>query len=188
MRAMSMDRQITPSDVLDYWFSDETRPKWFEGDEKFDDELRRRFIGAWDEARKGGLDHWTATPEGTLALVILLDQIPRNCHRGVPDAFSTDPLALHWAKWAVEQGLDRGLGAEHRQFLYLPFMHSEQLADQEHGMTLYTALGLPSPLDYMRQHRDIIARFGRFPHRNEILGRESTPEEIEFLKQPGSRF
>lgn len=185
---MSRDRQVTPSDVVDYWFSEEIKPKWFDGGAAFDQDLRDRFVEAWDEARAGALDHWTATPMGLLALVILLDQIPRNCHRGTPDAFSTDPQALRWAKWAVEQGIDRSFGDDQRQFLYLPFMHSETLAEQEEGMRLYAVLGLASPLDYMRRHRDIIARFGRFPHRNEFLGRVSTPEEVEFLKQPGSRF
>ena len=183
-----MEQVITPSDIVSYWFSDETRPKWFEGGPDFDEELRRRYAGAWEEARQDAFDHWTATPEGVLALVILLDQIPRNIHRGTPAAFSTDPQARHWAKWAVEQGMDQRLGQEQRQFLYLPFMHSEMLEDQEEGMALYTALGLEMQLDYMRRHRDIIARFGRFPHRNDILGRASTPEEIEFLTQPGSRF
>lgn len=185
---MSGDEQITPAEVVTYWFSEPVKPKWFEGGAAFDDELRHRFIDAWRAARTGALDHWTTTPEGLLALVILLDQIPRNCNRGTPDAFSSDADALRWAKWAVEQEIDRGLGDEQRQFLYLPFMHSEALADQEQGMALYEALGLASPLDYMRRHRDIIARFGRFPHRNDYLGRVSTPEEIEFLKQPGSRF
>jgi uncharacterized protein (DUF924 family) len=185
---MSTEQAITPTSVLDYWFAEETKPKWFEASTAFDDELRQRYARAWDAARQGELDHWTGTPDGLLALVLLLDQIPRNIHRGTPKAFSTDPLARHWAKWAVEQGMDQGLSAEQRQFLYLPFMHSEALEDQEHGMALYTALGMQSALDYMRQHRDIIARFSRFPHRNEVLGRISTPEETEFLTQPGSRF
>jgi uncharacterized protein (DUF924 family) len=185
---MSKELGVTPADVVDYWFSEEIKPKWFDGGAAFDAELRGRFLDAWQAAGTGALDHWTATPQGLLALVILLDQIPRNCHRGTPDAFATDASALRWAKWAVAQGVDRGLSDEQRQFLYLPFMHSEVLADQEEGMALYAALGLASPLDYMRQHRDIIARFGRFPHRNEFLGRSSTPEEVEFLKQPGSRF
>lgn len=185
---MSKDGEVTTADIVTYWFSEDVKPKWFEGGDAFDDELRRRFLPAWRQARDGALDHWTSTPEGVLALVLLLDQIPRNCHRGTTEAFSTDAEALHWANWAVEQGIDRSFGDDQRQFLYLPFMHSETLADQERGMQLYAALGLDSPLDYMRRHRDIIARFGRFPHRNDILGRPSTPEEVEFLKQPGSRF
>ncbi len=180
--------KIQPSDVVSFWFAEETKPNWFEGNEEFDAELRRRFGAAYMAARSGQFDGWGEDPRSVLALVLLLDQIPRNIHRNTPEAFATDAQALDLAKRAIEQGYDTALTPEQRQFLYLPFMHSEQLAEQERGMELYEALGLEVPLDFMRQHRDIIARFRRFPHRNRILGRTSTDEEEAFLKTPGSHF
>ncbi len=183
-----MDDELTPEAVLSFWFSEAVKPKWFKPDEAFDAELKERFGPALNEVRSGQLDAWAETPAGALARIILLDQIPRNIYRGSPDAFASDAQALAAAKQAVSRGFDAGLSPEGRQFLYLPFMHSENLADQDEGMALYAALGLDEPLDYMRQHRDVIARFGRFPHRNEILGRSSTAEELAFLDEPGSRF
>jgi uncharacterized protein (DUF924 family) len=185
---MTDQSSIASSELLSFWFSEEVRPKWFDASDAFDAELRERFGSAARQASEGALDGWAATPEGLIALIILLDQIPRNIHRGTPAAFATDARALWLARAAVANGTDRMLTDAQRSFLYLPFMHSEDLAAQEEGMTLYGALGNESALDYMRRHRDIIARFGRFPHRNDILGRTSTPEEIEFLEQPGSRF
>jgi len=184
----SEDDGLNAHEILAFWFSERVKPKWFEPDAAFDAELVERFRPAHERAKAGELGSWTGTPDGALALVILLDQIPRNIERGRPAAFATDEQALAIAKRAVARGFDAGLDPEKRQFLYLPFMHSERLEDQEHGLELYTALGLPEPLDFMRQHRDVIARFGRFPHRNEVLARKSTEEEIAFLKQPGSRF
>ncbi len=148
----------------------------------------RRFGALLLKAKQGELVHWAETPDGALALVILFDQLSRNIHRGTPEAFAADVLALATAKHAIFQGHDLRLSPEGRGFLYLPFEHSEVLADQDKGVALFEALGSEELLDYMRRHRDIIARFGRFPHRNAILGRSSTAEEIEFLKQPGSSF
>jgi uncharacterized protein (DUF924 family) len=185
---MNDHSSIGPSELLSFWFSEEVKPKWFEASDAFDAELRERFGLAARRAGEGALDGWAAAPEGLIALIILLDQIPRNIHRGTPAAFATDARALRLARAAVANGIDRQLTDAQRGFLYLPFMHSEDLAAQEEGMALYGALGNEPALDYMRRHRDIIARFGRFPHRNDILGRTSTPEEIAFLEQPGSRF
>ena len=179
---------FAPSDILAFWFSDDCKGKWFGGGESFDAELRERFGGLLHKAKLGELAHWTENPEGALALVILLDQLSRNIHRGTPEAFAADPTALAIAKHAIAHGDHLRLTLEGRGFLYMPFEHSEDLADQERGVALFEALGSEESLDYMRRHRDIIARFGRFPHRNAILGRISTPEEIEFLKQPGSSF
>jgi uncharacterized protein (DUF924 family) len=185
---MAYTRKIEPSDVVSFWFAEETKPNWFEASEEFDAELRKRFGAAYLAARGGQLDEWAEDPGSALALVLLLDQIPRNIHRNTPEAFATDTKALNLAKQAIEHGHDMALPQEQRQFLYLPFMHSEQLAEQERGMELYGPLGLAVPLDFMRAHRDIIARFGRFPHRNRILGRANTEEEEAFLKLPGSHF
>ena len=177
-----------PEDVLAFWFSKETTAKWFNGGTAFDALCRERFAHAIEAAKAGDLDHWAATPEGTLALVILLDQMTRNIYRGTPDAFSGDAAALAIAKAAVAKGFDGEIPSERRNFLYLPFQHSERLEDQERGMELFATNDVDDGLHWMRKHRDIIARFGRFPHRNAVLGRASTPEEVEFLQQPGSSF
>ncbi len=182
------NQQVTPAEVLDFWFSDEVRGKWFKPDAAFDATLRDRFEAAHVDACAGRLDAWAKTPEGALARIILLDQIPRNLFRGTPRAFASDEPALAAAEAAVGAGYDKALGDEPRIFLYMPFMHAEHLDAQERGVALYRALGLQENLDYMIRHRDVIARFGRFPHRNGILGRESTAEELEFLKDLKSWF
>jgi uncharacterized protein (DUF924 family) len=183
------DREtITPSDVRSFWFSEAIEAKWFKPDEAFDAALKARFEFALKAAKAGALALWTETSEGALALIVLLDQMSRNIYRNTAEAFAADPMALDTARRAIDRGLDASLEPEQRLFLYMPFMHSERIADQERGVELYTALGLEENLQFMIRHRDIIARFGRFPHRNAILGRQSTPEEEEFLKKPGSRF
>jgi uncharacterized protein (DUF924 family) len=179
---------FAPADILAFWFSQDVKAKWFVREDGFDAELRQRFGALLAKAKQGELAHWVESPDGALALVILLDQFSRNIYRGTPNAFTADEMALAAAKQAIAQGYDLRLTAEQRGFLYMPFEHSEALADQDRGVALFEALGSEESLDYMRRHRDIIARFGRFPHRNAILGRSSTPEEIEFLKQPGSSF
>lgn len=178
----------TPADLLSFWFSEEVKPKWFEKDNGFDAELRERFGPLLMKGMRGELAQWEESPDGALALVILLDQLPRNIHRGTPEAFAADPLALETAKAAIARGYDLRVAPERRTFFYVPFEHSESLADQDRGVPLFEALGVQEYLGYMRRHRDIVARFGRFPYRNAILGRSSMPEEIEFLKQPGSSF
>lgn len=179
---------VTPEDVLAFWFSDETISKWFNGGTAFDALCRDRFAHAIEAAKAGDIDHWTATPDGALALVILLDQMTRNVYRGTPQAFSGDAAALTIAKAAIAKGYDAAIPSARRNFFYLPFQHSEQLEDQERGMTLYATNDVDEGLLWMTRHRDVIARFGRFPHRNAILGRVSTPEEEDFLQQPGSKF
>lgn len=179
---------VMPEGVLGFWFSDAVRLKWYAKDDAFDALIRDRFGAASGAATAGALDGWAATAEGALALVILLDQVPRNIHRGTPGAFSGDGKALQVAKAAIAKGLDAATPPDRRNFFYLPFMHSEALADQERGMTLYATNDVEDGLQYMTLHRDIIARFSRFPHRNAILGRASTPQELDFLQQPGSSF
>jgi len=179
---------VTPSEVVSFWFAAETKPYWFKPTEAFDAALSERFGAAYAQARSGELDGWADAAEGSLALIILLDQIPRNIFRGKPEAYSSDEKAISVANAAIAKGQDKQLDPQQRQFFYLPFMHSERLEDQETGMALYTELGVEETLDYMRRHRDIIARFRRFPHRNETLDRASTEEELAFLEQPGSRF
>ena len=178
----------SPDGVLDFWFSDAARPHWFVRSEALDARIRDVLGPLHIQAARGELDHWAADPRGALALIILLDQAPRNLHRGSANAFATDPVALRHASAAVDLGHDRELGEEERVFLYLPFEHSESLADQDRCIALMSGLQNPMWLDYAERHRQVIARFGRFPHRNAVVGRESTDEELAFLTQPGSSF
>jgi uncharacterized protein (DUF924 family) len=178
----------TPDEVLAFWVSDATSKHWFARSDEFDARLRDVLGPLHARAAAGELDDWTATPRGALALVILLDQAPRNLFRGSAQAFATDPAALRHARAVVDAGLDRDMTESERVFLYLPFEHTEDLADQNRCIELCSALPTPMYREFAVRHRDIIARFGRFPHRNALLGRDSTPEELEFLKQPGSSF
>lgn len=179
----------SPDDVLEFWFSPRVRPKWFIRSDDLDREISETFGELHARAASGALDGWAATPRGALALVILLDQMPRNMFRGTSEAFATDPQARAVTRAALASEFDHDLSQEERLFLYLPLEHSEDLADQERCVELMRQLDdTPTWLDYAIQHRDIIARFGRFPHRNGVLGRDSTPEECEFLVLPGSSF
>jgi uncharacterized protein (DUF924 family) len=186
-------------EILEFWFGkpdDEdygkSRKQWFTKNLEFDKEVRSRFFQDYQKAAAGELDDWQETALSCLALIILLDQFPRNMFRGQPQAFATDPQALTYAKHAVEKGLDQQLLPIQRQFIYLPFEHSESIVDQRQCVNLFSTLKdyveCASGVDYAYRHIKVIERFGRFPHRNEILGRETTPEEAEFLQQPGSSF
>jgi uncharacterized protein (DUF924 family) len=192
-----MSDQPTAADVLLFWFgpaAERGKPhkRWFVKSQAFDREIRERFVPLYEEAAAGKLAHLKENAADCLALILLLDQFPRNMFRGTPRAFATDPLALEAARHAVAQGFDRAMLPVQRTFIYLPFEHSEALADQLKSCELNQALdAFPETNEVYRYavlHRDIIRRFGRFPHRNAILGRASTPEEIEFLKGPGSSF
>lgn len=200
--SMSNVFQATDSrsrDVLDFWFGPagsaghgKPRQCWFVKDAAFDEAIRARFLGLWEAASRGDLKAWREAPASALALVIVLDQFSRNLFRDDARAFGCDAQALAVARELVAQGHDRAMACVERWFAYLPFEHSESLDDQERSLQLFGSLsqdpGSASAIDYARRHADIIRRFGRFPHRNAILGRDSTPEEAEFLRQPGSRF
>ncbi len=176
-------------EVLAFWFAPGREEKWFGGGEAFDEEVRENLSASYESAVAGDHALWRESPRGCLALCILLDQVPRNVFRGTPRAFASDAAALAVTRHAVEQGFDASLSQVERLFLYLPLEHSEDLEDQEACMRLVRGLDEnPEWLDYAKAHRDIIARFGRFPHRNASLGRASTAEEEAFLKQPGSSF
>jgi uncharacterized protein (DUF924 family) len=179
----------TPANVLDFWFgpADTVRPEWFRKDAAFDAEIRTRF-GADIEAALAGTLDWPDTLEAKLARLLLLDQFTRNVFRDTPRAFAGDAQALALARRMVAEGDDQRVSRVRRAFVYLPFEHAEDPAAQREAMRLYQALGDAESLDWARKHFEIVERFGRFPHRNAVLGRASTPEEIEFLKQPGSRF
>ncbi len=174
--------------VLDFWFAESTPEQWYKKDDGFDAALRERFATLYGRAAAGELDGWMETAKGCLALVIVLDQFPRNLFRGDPRSFATDAAARAVLRHALGKGLDTGLSANEKQFLYMPLQHSEDAADQALSVELNGAAGDAELLKYAVAHKDIVDRFGRFPHRNEVLGRETTPEEAAFLKQPGSSF
>lgn len=188
----------SPNEVLQFWFSERSRPLWFEKNQAFDDEIRRRFGAAVDAACNGELESWSRTPESALALVLLLDQFTRNVYRGTPRAFAGDARARAVARAAIDRGLDRQLPLDRRHFFYLPFEHSENADDQRRCVALFRAWAeahdgaqrdrAMEQMKYVYRHQEIVERFGRFPHRNAILGRESTPEELAFLNEPHSSF
>ena len=170
-------------DVLAFWFGDEARRAWFFSSPEFDQSIRRRFSGLCARAAGGGLETWRTSAEGCLALCILLDQMPRHMFRGEPRAFATDERALAVAEHALAEGFDRQLTSEQKQFIYMPFMHSERLANQLRALALFESGGMPENRRFAEEHVAIIRRFGRFPHRNAIFGRSSTEAETEYLSQ-----
>jgi uncharacterized protein (DUF924 family) len=197
----------TPQDVLAFWIGPldaeglaepQRQRRWFEKNDAFDHECRSRFEAAWHAVMAGDLESWLDTPRGRLAYVIVLDQLARNMFRGTAKQFQGDVRALATAERGVEVGQDKLLMGDERAFLYMPFMHAESLAAQERGVQLFKAFrdaasgrlrhSLDNSLDFAQRHRDIIAHWGRFPHRNNALDRTSTAAEVEFLREPGSSF
>ncbi|RVU34695.1 DUF924 domain-containing protein [Hwanghaeella grinnelliae] len=174
--------------VLRFWFEESTPQQWFEKNADFDRVIEERFGDLHQEASNGGHDDWAKSANGALALILVLDQFSRNLFRDDPRAFAQDGKALSLAREAISKGQDKEVSEERRVFFYVPFEHSEDLADQEESLPYFESLSNPEYLRYAIAHRDIIARFGRFPHRNDVMGRESTAEEIAFLKTPGSSF
>lgn len=177
----------TPVEVLDFWLGEIGPDGWYAGGEDLDDECRARFGDLVEAAASEGLDHWVSGPAGALAFLLLTDQLPRNIHRGTAQAFAADPAARQAARRAIDQGWDMDVPEPERQFFYLPFEHSEDPADQDLSVSLIAERlpGMPESLLHARAHREIIARFGRFPFRNAALGRDSTEAEIEFLSKGG---
>jgi len=175
---------VTPAEIVSFWR--EAGPeRWFEQDDNFDLSIKSRFLTTHEAAARGELTAHEESAEGALAVVILLDQLSRNMFRGRARAFATDALARAVAGGAIARGFDRTIDKTLRQFFYLPFMHSELLADQDLSVQLYAAIGDADLSSYALAHRDIIAKFGRFPHRNRVMGRETTPAEQEFLDGGG---
>jgi uncharacterized protein (DUF924 family) len=179
-----MSAALKPADIVSFWH-DAGPDRWFAKDEAFDTEIRERFLMAHEAAAAGRLSAWESTAEGTLALLILLDQFPRNMFRDSARAFATGPLARSIAAGALVRGFDAQVPADMRSFFYLPFEHSEDMADQERALALYKAAGNADNLKWAELHADIIRRFGRFPHRNAVLGRVTTAEEQAFLDGGG---
>lgn len=175
---------ITPSGILAFW-REAGGERWYKRDDAFDAEVRRRFLAVWQKAAAGEFASWEASDDGALALVIVLDQFPRNMFRGTPQAFASDAQARDVARRAIAKAVDRRVDPILLEFLYLPFMHSEHLADQPDCVALFQNTDNAENLKYAREHADIIERFGRFPHRNRLLGRDTTEEEQAFLEGGG---
>lgn len=175
-------------EILDFWFEEIDPSYWFSKDLYFDEQVRTRFFETYKQALTGKTSMWRSTPRGRLAEVILLDQFPRNMFRDKPESFASDSLALHLSKEAVRLGEDQKLSSVEKSFLYMPYMHSEDRATHIEALHLFSQPGLEYNLKFELKHKVIIDRFGRYPHRNRVLGRASTAEEIEFLKGPDSSF
>ncbi len=175
-------------EILDFWFTQLSASQWYRSDAAIDQEIVRRFKPAYDRLSRAVPVAWSNTGPGCLAAVIALDQFPRNMFRGQPLAFATDSIALALSTQAIDRKFDAELDPAGKQFLYMPYQHAEDRSVQARSLELFASLGNSQILDFARRHHDIIARFGRFPHRNAILGRSSTPEELEFLSKPGSSF
>ena len=177
---------MTPQDVVAFWFAESAAQYWFRSTPEFDAEVRQRFEPTWQAAAAGKLSDWADTATGALALVVVLDQFPLNMFRDQPAGYSTESAARAVAARAIEDGFDMELEDRQKAFLYLPFMHSEDLADQDRAVDLFEAAGLTDNLKWARHHREIVRRFGRFPHRNAVLGRQSSAEELAWLASPGA--
>jgi len=177
-----------PNEILHFWFNEISPEKWWLNDLVFDQEIKKRFMSLHNAARKGELFSWRKIPQGRLAEIIILDQFSRNMYRDTPQAFVCDALALVLAQEAIALGMDMKVVENQRSFFYLPFMHSESTVIHEQAVILYEKLANSASLAFEIKHLDIIKQFGRYPHRNIILGRTSTADELTFLQQPGSSF
>jgi uncharacterized protein (DUF924 family) len=179
-----MTETISPIDVITFW-REAGQERWWKKNDAFDATIRARFLSTWETARVGGLQDWRRSDDGLLALTIVLDQFPRNMFRGDARTYATDALAREVASQAIAAGADTRVEQLLRQFLYMPFMHSEALDDQERCVALFNAAGEPESAKFAEGHADIVRRFGRFPHRNRILGRVTTEDEQAFLDEGG---
>ena len=175
---------IAYKSVLEFWFSKPANKQWFKSTSKFDAQILAKFHSTWMQAKENQLNHWKETAEGSLALVIVLDQFPLNMFRGTAKSFSTENNAIEISHTAILCGFDKLLTETQLAFLYMPFMHSESLDDQNYSVELFDQAGLDNNLRFAKHHRDIIKEYGRFPHRNKILGRSNTAAEIEYLASP----
>jgi uncharacterized protein (DUF924 family) len=167
--------------IIDFWFSDSCKACWFNSTPELDQLIKQNYESLWLLASQGKLKQWREDPISALALVIILDQFPLNMFRGTAQSFATESASRDVARYAIEKGFDKSLSNEQKKFLYMPFMHSEDMTDQDYSVVLFKSAGLNDNARWAEHHRDIVKRFGRFPHRNEILGRESSAEEIQWL-------
>lgn len=168
-------------DIIDFWFDEKTKPLWFNSNDELDLKLRNEYFDVYTAAKNLELNSWQEEVLGALALVILLDQFPLNMFRGVPQSFETEALSREIAAKAINEGFDAELNPEQKAFLYMPYMHSENIKDQGESLILFNQEGLEENLRFAQHHHDIVKQFGRFPHRNKILGRESSKEELDYL-------
>lgn len=175
-------------EVLDFWFNDIEPKPWFEKNIDFDNTIKDRFGALHRQAVQGELSAWRHSSKGALAEIILLDQFSRNIYRDQPESFAADPMALALAQVAIANGFDVELSPTERSFLYMPFMHSESAVIHEEAVKLFRDLGIANNLDFEFKHKEIVDRFGRYPHRNAILGRKSSSDELAFLDEPNSSF
>lgn len=169
------------NDLIDYWYSEDIAKYWFNSTEIIDSQIRQRYESLWQAAKDGELDHWMESAQGCLALIIILDQLPLNMFRGMAKSFSTELQAIKVAHHAIEKGFDKIISKQQLAFLYMPLMHSEKLDDQDLSVRCFELAGLDENAKFAMHHRDIVRRFGRFPHRNEVLGRESSEQELTYL-------
>ncbi len=180
----------TKMEVLKFWFEESTPAQWFQKSDSFDKEITDRFMVTYEMAKKDLCAEWTKDADGVLALCLVLDQFPRNMFRGTPRAFATDNKALLIAKEALHRGFDTILSPIKRKFIYIPFMHSENIIEQKRSVSLFEKMKDDDPMsyEYAIKHMEVIEKFGRFPHRNDILGRDSSSYELNYLKLPGAGF
>lgn len=174
----------THNSILDFWFSEPASKRWFKSNSEFDEQIRNKFNPIWELASDNKLDHWQKIPESALALIIILDQFPLNMFRGTAKSYSTEKKAINITHFAISNKYDSKLTYIQLPFLYMPLMHSENFDDQTLSVSMFEKAGLESNLRFAKHHRTIIQQFGRFPHRNEILNRVSTKEELEYLASP----
>lgn len=178
----SLLNEITPTEIITLWFSEAGKKFWYNATSEMDKELREKYSDIFHAAMRDRLEQWQDTPEGSLALVIVLDQFPLNMYRGEAESYSGEARSREVAAAAIARGFDEALIDEQKAFLYLPYMHSENLDDQDRAIELFTQAGLMENLKWAEHHREIVRRFGRFPHRNDMLGRKFTPEEEDYMK------
>jgi uncharacterized protein (DUF924 family) len=171
-----------PQQIIEYWYAEEMRSHWFASTSALDNLIRDRYETLWEQAAVGQLDTWKETPEGCLALAIILDQFPLNMFRNQAKSFATEGQAIEVTLFALDQGFDKQISSDKLEFLIMPLMHSEKLTHQDLAVTLFAQYDLADNLRFAQHHRDIIRRFGRFPHRNAILGRDSTEQELAYLQ------
>ena len=177
---------ITPKEIIDYWFSDRVKHQWFSSTLELDKEIIEKYEAVWEQASLGELDHWENDPDGCLALIIILDQFPLNMYRGQAKSFKTERKSIEIASHAIKEHFDQRIEKEKLAFLFMPFMHSEDLAEQDISVKLFKEYKMNANTTFAEHHREIIREFGRFPHRNKILGRESSEEEIAYLTSENS--
>lgn len=177
-----MTEKLQPADIINFWYSEKIKPYWFNSNKQLDDDIKKQYEESWKNAIRGDFNAWKEAPVGCLALAIIFDQFPLNMFRGEVKSFSTEAMAIKISKYAIEKGFDKEIDKDKLAFLYMPLMHSENIDDQNLSVEVFEKAGLKENLEFAKHHREIIKRYGRFPHRNKILNRESTEDELSYLE------